>query len=147
MLETEQPIFNALAEAASAELHDDYTLLEPLAALLESLTIQQLTDVSKLANKAIRKVAINEEVKVQEVAGNPLYSLHQYLVDSVDPSTSCDLLRHLTKYSHKLSIAFSRMIVNYMTEHEKQFKRELNRMAIIRKILARVYGMVVFNED
>lgn len=39
------------------------------------------------------------------------------------------------------------MIEHYMQVHEKQFKRDLNRRALIRKILARVYGMVKFDES
>ena len=62
MLETEKSIFDPLLERAladkSAESNTNMTL-EPLAALLEGLTMQQLNDLSKLASKAIRKVKID----------------------------------------------------------------------------------------
>jgi hypothetical protein len=62
LLETEKSIFDPLLERAladkSAEGNNNMTL-EPLAALLEGLTMQQLNDLSKLASKAIRKVKID----------------------------------------------------------------------------------------
>jgi hypothetical protein len=62
-LETEKSIFDPLLERALADKRgEDCTemALEPLAALLESLTMQQLNDLSKLAGKAIRKVKIDK---------------------------------------------------------------------------------------
>jgi len=67
LLETEKSIFDPLLENALADKSNDSSInmtLEPLAVLLEGLTIQQLNDLSKLASKAIRKVKIDLPLNV-----------------------------------------------------------------------------------
>jgi hypothetical protein len=100
-----------------------------------------------LAGKAIRKVAIPEKLEIQEVTGNPMYNFNQYMHATIDYETEgCELLRQLTHTSHKLSKAFSHMILHYMHTHEKQYKRDLNRRVLVHKILSRVEGMLKFDE-
>jgi hypothetical protein len=53
--------------------------LEPCAVLLESLTIQQLTDVGKVASSCVRKVILDNFVEVHETADNPFYGFQEYL--------------------------------------------------------------------
>lgn len=49
--------------------------LEPLAEYLDSMTMHKLSDISKLVNKVIKNVKIENYVDVLEVALNPFMKL------------------------------------------------------------------------
>ena len=86
--------------------------LEPLAEILTSLTIPQLTALGKLATKSIRKVNL-EAVNCIDVAQNPFFYLAKELEVSLDLEKLPDksevpgLLLDLLKSSKSIASKFS----------------------------------------
>ena len=89
---------------------DQRIKLEPLAEILTSLTIPQLTALGKLATKSIRKVNL-EDVNCIDVSQNPFYNLAKELEASVGSQTNeselPSILRDLLKSCKSISKKFS----------------------------------------
>jgi hypothetical protein len=121
--------------------------LEPLAEILTSLTIPQLTSLGKLATKSIRKVNL-EEVNCIDVAQNPFYHLSKELEVALDTDDKAgkselpSLLKDLLKCSKSIASKFSDQYVAHMVANQKKFKNHLSRRGHVNKILQRVEGML-----
>ena len=121
---------------------DTETRLEALAQLLDSLTVANLNEVSKLTSKNIRKVNIDSNLDhIHEIAHyNPLYRFWQYL-QSVDTSGSA-VLTKLENKAEKLSLLYSGLIIEHMGQNDRKYKKELSRRKAVHKVLRRINGLL-----
>ena len=126
--------------------------LEPLAEILTSLTIPQLTALGKLATKSIRKVNL-EAVNCIDIAQNPFFYLAKELEVSLDLEKLPDksevpgLLLDLLKSSKSIASKFSEQYIAHMEANQKKFKNHLSRRNHVNKILQRVEGMLNLDES
>jgi hypothetical protein len=98
----------------------------------------KMGEISKLVNRIIKNVELDNFLEAQEVNLNPFMKFHYYLEalqgcsDDEEP-----IIKQLSALNLKLAHKFSGMICEYVLDNQKKFKREK-----IHKIMRRIQALV-----
>jgi hypothetical protein len=129
----------SLAETLLSQLKNDSPEFEPFCEFIDSFTMTKLAEISKLVNRIIKNVELDNFLEAQEVSLNPFMKFHYYLEalqgcsDDEEP-----FIKQLSALNLKLAHKFSGMICEYVLENQKKFKQVISKREKIHKIMRRI---------